>query len=62
MSSRNPIIATASEGEPGENHVLVADEYGKYGVSLLEDGSFCFGVEAAEFITIWGPIIYAFIS
>ena len=52
VSPRHLIIATAWENKPGENRTLVADQYRKYGVFLLEDGSLCFGAKAAEFITI----------
>ena len=50
VSPRHLMIATAWEDKPNGNSILAADEYG---VSLLGDGSFGFGAEAAEFITIW---------
>lgn len=51
-SPRHFIAATAW-GNTSENRTLVEEEYRKIGVTMLEDHTFCFGVKAAELITIW---------
>ena len=47
------LFTTTAWGNTSEIRTLVADEYRKIGVTLLEDDTSCFGVKAAELITIW---------